>query len=172
MGNSKKLVGFFLMLVVAAPPLLTAQESQPPSVETLDWPALYLDRASAQLDRLAEAFAEGDAAAIAPALEQYTREFSKFHVTMARFRIGKPERAFAERAVDVIESQISRLERMTEGVQSDRQTAALEAMGHLKSTRQMIEEKLEPHSRRPRLKVQGPTPRIPRATPSIEGSRP
>jgi len=50
------------------------------------------------------------AADVYEGLKQFTREFSQFHVTMAKLRIGKQELGLAARVMNGLDSQISRLE--------------------------------------------------------------
>jgi hypothetical protein len=127
-----------------------------------------LDRSSAQLARVVAAIRNETAAPaeVDEELKQYTREFSQFHVTMARLRIGKQEFGFAGRAVSELESQVSRLEAVRQNLQPGRAGAFGEAVSHLKSALQMIAQKLDSKSFSRLFKVSGAGPATPGAKPA------
>lgn len=143
-------VGFRL---AAAQASLTGESAT--SAITLQRAAAYLDRSSSALDRLASAIQNGMSTEIDAALKEYTREFSQFHVTMAKLRIGKQELGFAARVADEIESQISRLEALGPNLQPARAATFGEAVSHLKSALQTITQKLDSKSRSQLLKLWG-----------------
>lgn len=135
--------------------------SKPSPAAMLERAALYLDRSSAQLERLVVAIQKGTPAEVDEALKLYTREFSQFHVAMAKLRIGKQEIGFAARVVNELDSQIARLEALHQNLQPGRAAAFGEAVSHLKSALQVITQKLESRSRSRLLKVQGAGPSTP-----------
>lgn len=137
------MVGFHL----AAAQVQLTDDARTSAAATLQRAAAYLDRSSSALDRLVSAIESGTTIEVDVALKEYTREFSQFHVTMAKLRIGKQELGFATRVVSEIESQISRLEALEPKLQPARAAAFSEAVSHLKSALQAITQKLDSKSR-------------------------
>lgn len=159
--STRALVGGMMLgiWVAAAQTSPTDEDSAPAS--TLQRAALYLDRSSTQFDRLLVAIHNGTAADVDEAFKQYTREFSQFHVTMAKLRIGKQELGFAVGVVDELNSQISRLEALHQNLKPSRAVAFGEALSHLKSALQMITQEVDSKSRSRLVHVQGAGPSTP-----------
>ncbi len=126
------------------------------SAITLQRAAAYLERSSSALDRLVSAIESGTTIEVDEALKKYTREFSQFHVTMAKLRIGEQELGFATLVVTEMESQISRLEALEPKLQPARAVAFGEAVRHLMSALQTITQKLDSESRSRLLKLWEP----------------
>lgn len=149
------LIGMLVGFRVAAAQVPLTDDARTTPATTLQRAAAYLDRSSSALDRLVSAIQNGTSTEIDGALKEYTREFSQFHVTMAKLRIGKQELGFAAHVVNEIESQISRLEALGPNLQPARAVAFGEAVSHLKSALQAITQKLDSKSRNQLLKLWG-----------------
>jgi len=148
-------VGMLVALCGAAAPVLLADDARTTAATTLQRAAAYLDRSSSALDRLVSVIRDGTTTEVEGALKEYTREFSQFHVTMAKLRIGKQELGFATHVVNEIESQISRLEAVGPTLQPAHAVAFGEAVSHLKSALQTITQNLNSKSRSRLLRLWG-----------------
>ncbi|MEZ5398807.1 MAG: hypothetical protein R2729_04005 [Bryobacteraceae bacterium] len=131
--------------------------------DTLQHAALYLDRAAARLEQFVAALENGSDKEIDLALKAYTREFSRFHVTVGRLQIDKQTSGFVTRAGSEIELQISRLDAVDQRIPKKRKAAFIEARNHLKSAQRMLAGKFASLSGNHPFKMKGAGPEAPGA---------
>lgn len=148
-------VEMLVALCGAAAPVPFTDDARATPATTLQRAAAHLDRSSSALDRLVSVVRNGTTTEVEGALKEYTREFSQFHVAMAKLRIGKQELGFATHLVKEIESQISRVESVRPSLQPAHAVAFGEAESHLKSALQTITQNLNSKSRGRLLKLWG-----------------
>lgn len=101
-----------------------------------------LDRAALQLEQLSEAMELGNPSAAETALKQYLHDFAEFRKELAPMSLGRQEYALAAAVLDRLETQISRLERMTGFMRAGRSTSVEEPLIQLKATLRMMQDKV------------------------------
>jgi len=114
-----------------------------PLSPSLEQVSLYLDRSSSHLDLSLELVEKGELASARAALNNYTRELSRFHVALGRLRMGKGEREFVLVVSQRLEVQRIRLQSLSEDGQPAVRDVLKEANGHLESALQMAKQKLD-----------------------------
>jgi hypothetical protein len=144
--NRVLVCGFLVVVVGTTARTTSGGSSQSQTDATLERAASYLDNSSVRLDGLVSAIQKGTEPEIDEALIQYMREFSQFHVTIGQLRIGKKDSDFANHTVTELKSQMSRLEAIRNDLPPSAALAFSEALGHLRSALEMVNQKLDSKS--------------------------
>lgn len=103
---------------------------------------LRLDHASVQLDKIDSAIRKGNSPTADAALKDYIQDLTNFRTELASLPITTREYGVIGRALDQLESQLSRLERMKQHVVAGYTASVSEPLAQVKAALRMVQDKV------------------------------
>ncbi len=144
-------------LVMAAAPVwaqTAAGLPAPPPAPSLSSAFAHLERAETQLRRLALAGGTTNE----PALEEYAKAISRYHLELGGLRADRNAREFIAGSLARLRRQALGLEQLAEKAQSDERAALNEPLSHIRAAIELSELKLNRRRRWLRFRFGEPSP--------------